>query len=216
MKKRKFLLVMLMSMILFSVVQAQNKKKGHEYVDLGLPSGTLWASCNIGAKVPYESGDYFCWGETTKLTASSHDYKWFGRYVNGSSQILKYNKWDEKTELDLEDDAAHVIWGGKWRMPSLEQIQELCENCRKIHTIYNGVNVLKFLSNINGRYIILPAAGTFSAENEIDDTRGHIWFRTRNNSDAEKAYSLSFSRVDYSIHSSWRKIGLNIRPVRLK
>ena len=111
---------------------------GHEYVDLGLPSGNLWAKCNIGANTEEEGGLYFQWGDTQGYTAAQvgneegqkaftwADYKFS---IDGSpSNFSKYNASDSKTVLDPEDDAAHVNMGGNWRMPTLEEYKELCLN----------------------------------------------------------------------------------------
>ena len=108
----------------------------HEWVDLGLPSGTLWATCNVGANTPEEYGDYFAWGETEpKDYYGWNTYKW----CNGSRYTLTkyctdssygYNGFvDNKAELDPEDDAAYVNWGSSWRIPTTEQQCELYENC---------------------------------------------------------------------------------------
>ena len=94
----------------------------HEWVDLGLPSGTLWATCNVGANAPEEYGDHFAWGETSpKDVYNWSTYQW----CNGSMFTLtKYNTEsslgmvDNKTELDPEDDAAYVNWGPSWRTPT--------------------------------------------------------------------------------------------------
>lgn len=110
-----------------------NDKSPAEAIDLGLPSGTLWASCNVGATKPEEYGDYFAWGEITpKENYSESTYKW----CNGDlDKLTKYNAnnsygtVDNKKELDLADDAAYMNWGGRWRMPSLDQIKELLDNC---------------------------------------------------------------------------------------
>ena len=112
------------------------QKDNHEWVDLGLPSGTLWATTNVGASKPEEYGDYFAWGETKPKSVYDWDtYKW----CKGDDyhQLTKYCNLsnygdngfvDNKTELDPGDDAAYVNWGSKWRMPSLEQMQELRDN----------------------------------------------------------------------------------------
>ena len=94
-------------------------ENGHDYIDLGLPSGTLWATCDIGSSIPTNFGEYYSWGEVeTKSTYSSSNYKW---YKSGDSlNVLKYNIdpsygiVDDKVNLDLEDDAARVNWGGDW------------------------------------------------------------------------------------------------------
>ena len=97
----------------------------HEWVDLGLPSGTLWATCNVGANSPEEYGDYFAWGETT--TKSSYSWSTY-KYCKGSSSTMTkyctssyYGTVDNKTELEPSDDAATANWGSEWQMPSLEQ-----------------------------------------------------------------------------------------------
>ena len=110
----------------------------HEYVDLGLPSKLLWAKCNIGATNEEDAGLYFQWGDTQGYTAeqvgSGAGQKYFGLNdykfsVDGSStNFSKYNGTDGKTVLDPEDDAAHVIMGGNWRMPTSDDFTELCLN----------------------------------------------------------------------------------------
>ena len=138
----------------------------HEYVDLGLPSGTLWATCNIGASSPEEYGDYFAWGETEPKS----DYSWITyKWCNGSynSLLTKYctestnGIVDDKTQLELEDDAAYVNWGNKWRIPGKTQFSELF-NSNYTTTEWvtqNGVLGCKTTSRTNGNSIFLPAAG---------------------------------------------------------
>ena len=132
---------------------------GHEYVDLGL--SVKWATCNVGASKPEEYGDYFAWGETQpKDYYDWSTYKW----CNGSYDTLtKYNTnssdgtVDNKTTLDLSDDAARANWGGSWRMPTSAEQDELCNNCTWTCTKINGVEVYKVTSNINGNFIFLPS-----------------------------------------------------------
>lgn len=109
-------------------------ENGHEWVDLGLPTGTKWATCNIGATEPEEFGNYYAWGEVTPKEVYDWDTYKYGRY----NQFTKYNTdsrygrngfADGKTVLELEDDAAHFNWGGKWRMPTSVQLEELIEEC---------------------------------------------------------------------------------------
>ena len=137
---------------------------GHEYVDLGLPSGTLWATCNIGAAKPEEFGDYFAWGETsTKNTYNWSTYK----YCNGN-QLTKYCNesyrgyngfTDNLTELQTGDDAATANWGEGWRTPTKEQWDELLANTTNEWTTQNGVEGRLFTSKKNGKSLFLPAAG---------------------------------------------------------
>ena len=134
---------------------------GHEYVDLGL--SVKWATCNVGAESPEDYGDYFAWGETTsKSTYNLSTYK----YCNGSSTTLtKYNTSssygtvDNKTQLDLTDDAARANWGGSWRMPTYAEWTELCEQCTWTWTSQNGVKGYKVTSKSNCNSIFLRATG---------------------------------------------------------
>ena len=123
-----------------------------EYVDLGL--SVKWATFNVGASKPEDYGDYFAWGETEpKDKYSWATYKW-----GTSSKLTKYNTTDGKTILDPEDDAAYVNWGGNWRMPSKEEVNELTQQCSWIWTTHNNVNGYK-VTGSNGNSIFLPAAG---------------------------------------------------------
>ncbi len=142
---------------------------GHQYVDLGLPSGTLWATCNIGASSPEESGYFYAWGETaSKDSYTWSTYKWCdGDDCSSSDQTLTkycdrggYGIIDGKISLELEDDAAHVNWGGDWHIPTQEQFQELMDYCtvERIDIENTDKEGYKFTS-ANGKSIILPYAG---------------------------------------------------------
>lgn len=147
----------------------------HECVDLGLPSGTLWATCNMGADSPEQCGDYYAWGEISlKDYYSWETYKWcdngnwkaLTKYCDNS--MFGYNGFtDGKIELDPEDDAAYVHWGSPWRIPSLEQIRELCDSCTWQYTQLNGVDG-HLVTGPNGNTIFLPATG-FRNEGAIQD-----------------------------------------------
>lgn len=191
-------------------------------IDLGLPSGTKWACCNIGATAPDGNGNYYAWGETTpKDVYNWSTYKWY----NGSYNTLtKYctssscGTVDNKTELDLADDAAYVNWGAGWRMPSLEQFEELYNNCTSQWTTRNGVNGRLFTSKINGASLFLPAAGYRwgSALNDLG-SNGHYWSRTLGTSDPFNAYELSFysGNVYWSNSFLYRTVGRSVRAVRV-
>lgn len=141
----------------------------YEYVDLDLPSGTLWAKCNVGANSPEEYGDYFAWAET-----SPKDYYGWNTYSycyynnnNGTFLLTKYCIWpevgyngytDDLTTLQADDDAATTNWGDGWRTPTLEEWQELRDNCTSEWTTQNSVNGLCF-TGTNGNSLFLPAAG---------------------------------------------------------
>ena len=192
-----------------------------EAIDLGLPSGTLWASCNVGATKPEEYGDYFAWGETTP----KEDYSWSTyKWCNGSSSSLtKYctnsnygdnGFTDNKTELDLEDDAAYVNWGSQWRMPSFEQVQELVDNCDWEYTTFNGVHGRKATSKINGEFIFLPTTGFFNGTSRNNTGSTYDYWSSSVDSDAPyNVYSLRYNRGK-GWGSYYRYFGQSVRPVR--
>ncbi|MBR5638636.1 MAG: hypothetical protein IKW83_02620 [Muribaculaceae bacterium] len=149
-------------------------------IDLGLPSGTKWACCNIGANIPTECGYYFAWGETTPKThCTKTNYKWYS-YGNDHN-ITKYccnssfGTVDNRTELEPEDDAAYVNWGPEWRTPALRQLYELRNNCTSKWINVNGMGGYLFKSNINGRAVFLPAAG-WVYNNGIQDIGGNGFY----------------------------------------
>ena len=172
------------------------------YVDLGLPSGTLWATMNVGANSPEEYGDYFAWGETTpKDNYNWNTYKWSqGCYV-----ITKYNislsyshgSPDSKGELELSDDAAYVNWGPSWRMPTVFQMQELIDNCKRQLMMINNVYGCLYISKINGASLFLPAS-LYRYDNNSDiydgNTWGYYWSRTLKHDSPQYAYYLEFYR----------------------
>lgn len=188
---------------------------GYEWVDLGLPSGTKWATKNVGASSPSDNGYYFAWGETsTKRCYTWENLKYrasgdsFGnvtlsKYVTNS----KYGSVDNKTELDLNDDAAYVFWGAGWCMPTIEQIKELEKRCKWIWT-YNGCKVI----GPNGNSIFLPAAGTWNGNSLYNDgSVGRYWSRTLNLDDS--AYYLFFNSSKFSWHFNFRFEGRSVRAV---
>ncbi len=133
---------------------------GHEYVDLGL--SVKWATMNVGANAPEENGDYFAWGETEpKDYFDVSTYKWCNGSENTLTKYCTYSDYgtvDNKAVLDLEDDAAHANWGGAWRMPTVDEMEELKEKCNWEWTTQSGVNGQK-VTGPNGNSIFLPAAG---------------------------------------------------------
>ena len=148
---------------------------GHDYVDLGLPSGTKWATSNVGANSPEEYGDYFAWGETT--TKETYELDTY-RYYDGSNWT-KYT--DPLTILEASDDAATANWGSGWRMPTYDEMNELKNNCTVTWTTQNGVNGCLFTGS-NGNSIFLPAAGC-RIDSELNNagSEGCYWSGTLNN-----------------------------------
>ncbi len=164
-------------------------------VDLGL--SVKWANINIGANAPEESGDYFAWGETEpKDYYDWETYKW----CNGSKNTMtKYcttsldGTVDDKTTLDLEDDAAHANWGGTWRMPTHDEFTELRTKCSWEWTTRNGVNGQK-VTGPNGNSIFLPAAG-FRYDNSFNlaGSTGYYWSSSLRKFYNDSAYSVFFN-----------------------
>jgi hypothetical protein len=195
----------------------------HAYVDLGLPSGLLWATCNVGADSPEDYGDYFAWGETQPKS----DYSWSTyQYCMGSYNTLTkycsnasygYNGFtDDLTTLLPEDDAATANWGSDWRMPTKEEWQELYNNTTHTWTTQNGVNGRLFTAS-NGNSLFLPAAGFRSNGGEGDlGSRGKYWSSSLN---LEYQYSydakcFSYSSGSFGLPGALRDDGFSVRPVR--
>ena len=198
-------------------------QKNHEYVDLGLPSGTLWATCNVGANKPEDFGNYYAWGETqTKTTYYEENYKFWKSYSLTrycSTSIQGYNDYSDKlTTLQSSDDPATVNWGNAWRTPSEAQWEELLQNTTNKWTTRNGVNGRLFTSKKNGQTLFLPAAGT-RYESELCRTgiSGYYWSRTLNPYDSWYAKDFSFGSDGCGIceYANMRRFrGFSIRPVR--
>ena len=191
---------------------------GHEYVDLGLPSGTLWATCNVGATKPEEYGDYFAWGETrNKTTYDWSTYKWFSVYYDNLTKYCtnsSYGSVDNKTYLDMSDDAARSNWGGNWCMPTDEDLIELREQCTWTWINQNGVNGYKLTNKKNSSSIFLPAAGFRGdgSNNRPSGFYGYYWSRSNTNY-SYFAYYLLFASSGVELNDERRCCGFSIRPV---
>lgn len=193
----------------------------HEWVDLGLPSGTLWATCNVGASSPEEYGDYFAWGETSpKSEYNWSTYIWCEGTINTMTKYCQqsgygYNGFtDTLTELLPEDDAATANWGSSWQMPSLEQIQELLDNCTHGWTTQGGVGGI-LVTGSNGNTLFLPAAGCrLGTSLSNAGNLGYYWSRSLNTSYSYYAYNLMFnsSSIRWDYYS--RYVGFTVRAVR--
>ncbi len=202
--------------------EEDNPHAGVEAVDLGLPSGTKWANMNVGASKPEDYGDYFAWGETMpKDTYDWTSYKW----CNGSSNTLtKYctdasygnnGFTDNKTVLDMEDDAARANWGGDWRMPTKADFDELKANTTNEWTTVNGVYGRKFTSTSNGNSIFLPAAGLRqNDELYYDGLNGDYWSSSLEESSPHDAWDLDFYSGGVFVYGYYRGPGRSVRPVR--
>ena len=193
---------------------------GHAYVDLGLPSGTLWADRNVGADTPEAYGDYFAWGETeSKNYYNWSNYKWckgseatLTKYCTNSS----YGTIDGKTILDLEDDAAHVHMGGNWRMPTMAEQEELLNNCTWTWITQNGVNGYK-VTGPNGNSIFLPAAGYhFDGFFSRAGSNGYYWSSSLREGNSSIACYLSFKSGNCEQGNNYRYFGRSVRGIITK
>lgn len=207
---------------------ATGSENGYEYVDLGL--SVKWATCNVGASKPEDYGDYFAWGEVTP-----NDYYVFAWYqwAIGSSDYKKYcydsyyGTIDNKTVLELSDDAACANMGGKWRMPTDSEWTELRGQCIWTWTTQNGVNGYKVTSKNNSNSIFIPAAGT-RADYEYEDAWGTIgwavnlsgvghtgcyWSSSLHTYNSSSAWCVSFNSTSVSRTEGYRVEGCSVRPV---
>ena len=182
---------------------------GYEYVDLGLPSGLKWATCNVGASSPEQTGLYFAWGETTGYTAE--------QVKSGVRQFdfASYKATGISADLMLEQDAAHVNLGGNWRMPTKTECQELIDNCDSMWTDdYNGTGVKGgiFTSNVNGNSVFFPASGK-AADRRMDGVgkRGVYWSASL--IEVPNVWQLFFNSSTQSMSSSIGKYGCSVRGV---
>ncbi|MCQ2340155.1 MAG: hypothetical protein MJZ79_05175 [Paludibacteraceae bacterium] len=202
--------------IIISTCDSIHVPEGLEMVDLGLPSGVKWANMNLGATAPQGYGDYFAWGETKPK--AMYDWSTYFDTNDDGSTFIKYNNKGGKTTLDLEDDAAHVNWGGNWRMPTYAEFNELKDNCTWTWTTnYNDVGVSGYIvsSKTNSNSIFLPAAGSYSRSCLFNiGTASYYWtteMDTYHGSSYAYYYALNAKYVDRN--NNIRCPGYSIRPV---
>lgn len=181
---------------------------GHEFVNLGLPSGLLWATCNVGATSPEQAGLYFTWGETVGYTAEQ---------VPGVRKFdpASYKASGISDDLTLEQDAAHSYMGGDWRMPTYDECQELIDNCdASWMDDYNGTGVAGkvFTSKVNGKSVFLPAAGLcYGSSVRGVGSDGGYWSASWRSSFF--AWYLGFDSGEQGVYCSSRRCGFTVRGV---
>lgn len=223
MKMKKYLVNCMAVMLLMSTITACNgnenepegvtKHNGHEYVDLGL--SVKWATCNVGAALPEDKGGYFAWGEVVSRDSFNYrpdedweNYKWafysygkFGKYCTDS----QFGVVDNKIVLELDDDVAHVVWGGSWRMPTFDEFMELFANSICEVHIMNDVEGVLLTSKLNGNQIFMPCS-------VIDDynTLGLYW----SSSLAEYSHDAKYLLFDCSTESHTVALLYNNRLLR--
>lgn len=195
----------------------------YRFVDLGLPSGTLWATCNVGADTPEAYGNYFAWGETT--TKSTYTWSTYQYCIDGSpSKLTKYcsnssNGYngftDNLTTLLPEDDAATANWGNSWRMPTKEEWEELLQNTTHTWTTQNGVEGMLFTAS-NGNSLFLPPAG-YRSESYLfsADSYCYYWSSSLLTIYPSYAWSFRFPSPDTYVYDGYsRYYGRSVRAVR--
>lgn len=173
---------------------------------MGLPSGTQWANCNVGAEKPSDSGDYFSWGNIQgHAEGSGYD---FSQEVYDASPAASID-----ADLSISQDAARANLGGTWRMPTSEEFKELTDNCTSVWTTQNGVNGILFTSNVNGNTLFLPAAGIYDGESlGSRGLRGLYWSSTYNSATKARYMYFDNSSVDPQ-GSTTRRYGFPVRAV---
>ena len=228
---------------------------GHEFVDLGL--SVKWATCNVGAEYPDCFGDYYAWGEISPYYESLDPLVWKEGLENGYAEYLYFDENTKhfkignsgilhvdyykyyvggKEQLDLEDDGAHMNWGGAWRMPTSKEFEELIDSCICTLSKMNGVVGFTFKSKITGNSIFLPAAGYYSntrhrpqyfpnASEHSSSYLSAYWSGSLSSGYSSRASCLKISRTDWNretlrfentsvtIDVMLRHAGAPVRPV---
>lgn len=185
---------------------------GHKFVDLGLPSGLLWAETNIGASSATDDGDYYAWGEIESKT----DYSWnVYKWGNDHDNLSKYNSSDIKIVIDREDGVATIKWGGSCRMPLSSEFKELCEECDwSWRSNYQGTSGF-LITGSNGNTIFFPASGyRYNGNLDRHGTYGYYWTRSLYSNYPCSAYSLNFNGDGiHPTNTYYRYRGFPVRPV---
>ena len=191
-----------------------NTHNGHEFVDLGLPSGLLWATCNVGANSPEQAGLYFAWGETTGYTAEQV------KSGERAFDMASYKASSISADLTLGKDAAHVNLGGNWRMPTKAEYQELLDNCDVTWTssyMGKGVAGRLYTSRVNGNSLFFPAAGyCYNSSVGIVGSNGSYWSASLFDTDEysfTRAWYLYFLSGGQGVDNSYRYYGRSVRGV---
>ena len=174
----------------------------YQMVDLGLPSGLKWATCNVGATTSEEYGDYYAWGETTTKTEyTGENYTLYEQELGDISGNPTY-------------DVARANWGSTWRMPTKEEMEELANNCTWTWTTQNGVNGYT-VTGSNGSSIFLPAAGSYYISVDFAGWNGYYWSSTpyETTYDDAFAYRIFFGLDSHDVNGISRSHGNTVRPV---
>lgn len=195
----------------------------HDYVDLGLPNGTLWATCNVGADSPEDEGEFFSWGETAPKEVFGWKNYQYGNLIDEHYEFTKYCSdsvygldgfVDDLILLEPADDVAATVWGSDWRMPTKKEWEELFENTVGVWSELNGVEGW-LLTAPNGNTLFLPAAGYWWNDIYNNVGLGLYWSSTLNTEFPYRAWGFHFN-VDsgHICGSSDRCRGQVVRAVR--
>ena len=192
---------------------ASNTEVKHEAVDLGLPSGLKWATCNVGASTPEEAGYFFAWGEVE----NKEEFTWCNYKWTNECQVSPTKYVGEPAQtLEPEDDAAHVLWGGSWRMPTENDMKELFTKCSNKFVIQNGVQGLLVTGN-NGNTIFLPFVGyKQGTELKKANEQAYWWTSTKPRGYDQQAIYFGSQHDQGRTYVSGRSnrfFGFNIRAV---
>ena len=217
--------------LFIAIIALPTTAQAQDYVDLGLPSGTKWATCNLGASKPSDYGDYFAWGETEPKTEYTWaTYKWMQTGQSDWEHITKYTFadgqtegiWyapdgtfigDGKTTLEAADDAATAKLGSPWRMPTFEEAKELLDNCTWTWTTQDGKNGYE-VKGTNGNSIFVPAAG-YREDSELLDAGswGGYWSSSLYTASSDFARLLRVDSDGNVWYYDGRYSGYSVRPV---
>lgn len=184
-------------------------------VDLGL--SVKWATCNVGAEKPEDLGDYYAWGETEKKTEYTEDTYKHAEDKDGDGDFYDdLNNWEDigSNISGTPYDVARAKWGGKWRMPTVEEAEELLGKCSWEWTTVNGTNGYT-VTGPNGNSIFLPATG-YSYDDDTRDrnSSGNYWLGTQGDLGPLVGEYLFFNNRDSGPAYCNRSWGLSVRPVR--
>ena len=186
------------------------KEDEPEQIDLELPSGTIWAACNLGASSPEKCGNYYAWGETEPKSYYDLETYKFGK---NEYHLTKYNGEDGKTILDPEDDAANAVLGGKWHIPTEEQMNELLDNTTHEESELNGVKGTLFKSKTNNNTLFFPYSGYKIGSNVYEIHICHYWSSSLSDILTNHAIASDSDFHDYGLRSCNRFSGLCVRGV---
>ena len=201
------------------------KENGFEYVDLGLPSKTMWATCNVGADKPEEEGLLFQFGRVDGYKYGDKNNKFRTNAQNKQDTGSEYipltssgNTYDKGTTLNLEDDAAHVNMGGAWKMPTKNQLEELYDNTTHNVVVVNGVQGMLYTSNINGNKLFIPfmQGGWYNGIwEDVDRSYVRVWSSQVLTSDINGAYRFFCNSSGFAgvLDCTYRSAAFSVRGV---